>query len=103
MLSNPYPSKGTAKSGAKVYAAHKGLTKFFLILDIEKKRYYFSDEESAPKAKMIVFGRFQLVKGKWRDKTPLGKVTFSRGGVVKNENIIVIRRGCHEECVHPKS
>ncbi|AIF52024.1 hypothetical protein [Pelosinus sp. UFO1] len=75
MISNPYPSKGTAKSGAKVYAANKGLTKFILIVDPEKKWYLFSDEDKAPEAKMIVFGRFQLVKGKWRDKTPLAKVT----------------------------
>lgn len=87
MLSNPYSSKGTAKSGAKVYAEHKGLTKFILVVDIEKKQYFFSDEDKAPDNKQIVFGRFQIIKGKWRDKTPLGKVTCS-GGVVKTEKFL---------------
>lgn len=81
MLSKPYPSKGTAKGAAKVHAQENGITKIALALDLEKRQYYFTDEDKAPK-ELITFARLELVKGKWRDKTPLGKVTCSGGAVV---------------------
>ena len=87
MLSNPYQSRNTARKAAKSYAQAHDLTKFSLMVDIEKKHFYFSDEDKAPDSKWIVFGRFQLIKGKWRDKTPLGKVSCS-GGVVKTEKFL---------------
>jgi hypothetical protein len=84
MLSNPYQSKTTAKKAAKSHAQDHGLTKFSLIVDIEKKQYFFSDEDKAPELKMIVFGKFQIIKGKWRDRTPLRKVTCS-GNISENK------------------
>lgn len=87
MLSNPYQSRTTAKKAAKDYAQVHGLTKFSLLVDVEKKHFFFSDEDKKADPKWVVFSKFQLIKGKWRDKTPLGKVTCS-GGVVKTERFL---------------
>ena len=84
MISNPYPTKGTAKSAAKVYAQENGIKKFLLMLDLDKRQYHFSDQEKDRESKLITFARYELVKGKWRDKTPLGKVTCS-GSTIKTE------------------
>lgn len=73
MLSNPYPTKGTAKNSAKNYAEENGMTKFILMVDLENRKYHFSDEEIKPESKMIVFGRFNFKKGKWLEKTLLRK------------------------------
>ena len=78
MLSNPYPTKGTAKNAAKVYAQENGIKKFLLMLDLDQRQYHFSDQEKDPSSKLIVFARYALIKDKWRDKSPLGKVT--KGG-----------------------
>ncbi|TWH49617.1 hypothetical protein [Sporomusa sp. KB1] len=73
MISKPYPTKGTAKSAAKVCAQENGIKKFLLMLDLDKRQYHFSDQELKD-SKLIVFARYALIKDKWRDKTPLGKV-----------------------------
>jgi len=72
MLSDPYPSKGTARSDAKIYAAQNGLTNFILLVDVENRKYHFSNEKIKPESKMIVFGRYKFSKGKWLEK-PLAK------------------------------
>ncbi|WP_094607761.1 hypothetical protein SPSIL_008740 [Sporomusa silvacetica DSM 10669] len=87
MISNPYPTKGTAKSAAKVYAQENGIKKFLLMLDLDKRQYHFTDQEKDRESKMIVFARYALIKDKWRDKSPLGKVA-SRGGIIKNESFL---------------
>ena len=74
MLSDPYPSKGTARSDAKIHAEQNGLNKFSLMVDLENRQYHFSDEEIKPESKMIVFGRYELSKGKWLEK-PITKAT----------------------------
>jgi len=73
MLSNPYLSKGTAKSDAKIHAEQNGLTKFMLMVDLENRRYHFCDEDTNPEPKMIVFSKFKFSKGKWLEKAPLRK------------------------------
>lgn len=78
MLSNPYPTKGTAKSSAKIYAEDNGLKKFILIVDLENRQYHFSDEEIKPGCKMIVFGRYKFNKGKWLEK-PLLREKSKKG------------------------
>lgn len=75
MLSKPYPSKGTAKSAAKLYAQQHKLTQFLLMLDLDQRKYHFSDQEKDLESKLIVFARYKFVKGRWQDKTPLAKVT----------------------------
>lgn len=87
MLSKPYPSKGTARNAAKEQAKESGFKKFILLLDLDKRQYHFSDQEKDRESKLIVFARYELVKGKWRDKSPLGKVTTG-GGIVKKESVI---------------
>ena len=72
MLSNPYPTKGTARSDAKIHAENNNLKEFILMVDLENRQYHFSDEEIQPESKMIVFGRYKLSKGKWLEK-PLTK------------------------------
>lgn len=72
MLSNPYPTKGTAKSGAKDHAEENKLTKFMLMVDLEKRQYHFSDDKINPEPKMIVFAKYEFKKGKWLEK-PLSK------------------------------
>lgn len=68
MLSNPYPTKGTARSSAKIYAEENGLKEFILVVDLVDKQYHFSNEEIKPESKMIVFGRYKFNKGKWLEK-----------------------------------
>lgn len=72
MLSDPYPTKGTAKSNAKIHAEQNGLPRFMLMVDLEKRQYHFSDEKINPDPKMIVFAKYELKKGKWLEK-PLAK------------------------------
>ena len=74
MLSNPYPTKGTARSDAKIHAESNNLKEFILMVDLESRQYHFSDEEIQPESKMIVFGRYKFCKGKWLEK-PLTKAT----------------------------
>jgi hypothetical protein len=78
MLSVPYQSKTIAKKAATKYAQTHGLTKFNLLIDAEKKLFHFADIDQAPEPKKFIFAIFKLVKGKWRDKTPLAQVT--KGG-----------------------
>ena len=78
MISVPYQSKTTAKNAAKNYTQTHELTKFNLLIDIETKLFHFTDTNWEPEPKKFVFAIFQLVKGRWRDKTPLAKVT--KGG-----------------------
>jgi len=73
MISIPYPSKGTARSAAKEHAEENGLKNFILMVDLEKRKYHFSDEEKAPDPKLIVFARYKLSKGKWQDRPVLAK------------------------------
>ena len=87
MISKEYPSKGTARNAAKEYATKNGITKFLLMLDLDKRVYHFSDQEKPKESKLIVFARYELIKGKWRDKTPIGKVTTS-GGTINKETVI---------------
>ena len=68
MLSDPYLTKGTARSAAKLHAEQNGLTTFTLMVDLENRQYHFSDEEIKPGCKMIVFGRYKLSRGKWLEK-----------------------------------
>ena len=73
MVSNPYPSKGTARSAAKEHAEKNGLNKFILMVDLNKRQYHFSVEDKAPDPKLIVFARYKLSKGKWQDRPVLAK------------------------------
>lgn len=73
MLSNPYSTKGTARSAAKIFAQENAITKIALALDIEERVYFFTDELKGHKDKMIIFARYELVKGKWREKPLFGK------------------------------
>ncbi|MCM0760483.1 hypothetical protein M7775_18170 [Sporomusa sphaeroides DSM 2875] len=86
MISKDYPSKGIARNAAKEYATQNGIAKFLLLLDMDERQYHFSDQEKPIESKLIVFARYELIKGKWRDKTPLGRVTTG-GGTVKTEKL----------------
>jgi len=74
LLSTPYSSKGTARSGAKELAEKNGWTKFMLLVDLKERQYHFSDESKNPEPKMIVFAKYEFKKGKWQEK-PLAKTT----------------------------
>lgn len=78
MLSNPYPSKGTAKSSAKDHAEQNGINTFILMVDLENRQYHFSDEEIKPGCKMIVFAKYKRSKGKWVEK-PLLRAKSKKG------------------------
>lgn len=73
MLSQSYPSKGIAKAAAKIYAQKNGLAHFVLIVDVETRQYYFSDEEQAPGPRMLIFAKMERKKNKWQDKPPFAK------------------------------
>lgn len=88
MISKAYPSKGTARAAAKEHATVNKLKAFILTIDAENRKFHFADEEPAPESEHIVFARYQLTKGKWRDKTPLGKVECGGGATVKTSNFI---------------
>ena len=68
MLSNPYPTQGTARSSGKIHAEANGVKEFILMVDLENKQYHFSAEEVEPESKMIVFGRYKFNKGIWLEK-----------------------------------
>jgi hypothetical protein len=78
ILSEPYQSRTAAKEAAKRYAKTNGIKHFILLIDAEKKQFYFSNADQAPIPKLIVFARYALIKSKWQDKTPLAQVT--KGG-----------------------
>lgn len=68
MLSEPFPSKGTARAAATEYAAANKLKAFMLTIAAESRKFHFTDQEPDRSSKQIVFARYKLVKGKWRDK-----------------------------------
>lgn len=80
MISAAYPTKGTACDAAKKYAEQNKITSFLLLLDFDQRKYHFSDQELPTDSKLIVFGRRKLIKGKWQDKMPTGRVKGSAGG-----------------------
>lgn len=82
MLSKPYPSKGTACGAAKEYAQQNGIKIFLLLLDLDKRQYHFSDREKPKESNLIPFANYELVRGKWRDRTMISKVVTRRGGTV---------------------
>ena len=94
MISTPYPTKGTACAAAKVHAKATGIKKFMLLLDLDKRQYHFSDREKSKESKLIPFARYELIKGKWRDKTMLtgnrpktiiyDEISFAGGTVVRS-------------------
>lgn len=88
MLSKPFPSKGTATAAAKEYAAQNSLTDFMLTIAAESRKFHFTDQEPAPNSNQIVFARYRLIKGKWRDKMPLGKVERGGGVTVKTSSLM---------------
>lgn len=72
MISTPYPSKGTAKAGAKRYAQENGIKKITLLIDAENRQFHFSDEEKAAAgSKMLIFAKMEQRGGKWQDKLPI--------------------------------
>lgn len=88
MLSKPYPSKGTATAAAKEYATKNNITAFMLTIAAESRKFHFTDQEPATSSNQFVFARYRLIKGKWRDKMPLGKVERGGGVTVKASSLI---------------
>jgi hypothetical protein len=82
LLSKPYPSKGTARSAAIEQAEKSGFRKFVLLIDLVNRVYHFADQEDED-SKLIPFARYEHVKGKWHDKTMLGKAVSKGGKVVR--------------------
>ena len=70
MISTPYPTKGTARAGAKEYAQATGVKKLNLLLDVPGKQFYYSDDTAPAESQMIVFARLEQHGGKWREKAP---------------------------------
>ena len=66
MISQPYPTKGTAAGEGKLYAIKNRLKKFFLMLDLEKRQFHFTDQEPERKSQLILFVTYKQVKGKWQ-------------------------------------
>lgn len=73
MLSVTFPSKGIAKSAAKVFAAENGITRIALAVDLETRQYHYTDKPEDLNKNQIIFARMELVKGKWKDKPLLSK------------------------------
>lgn len=73
MISKEYPSKGTARAAAKEYAAANNLKAYMLIVAAESRKFHFTDEEPSPENKQLVFEKYKLVKGKWRDVMKTGE------------------------------
>jgi len=88
MLSKPFPSKGTATAAAKEYATKNNITAFMLTIAAESRKFHFTDQKPAPNSNQIVFARYRLIKGKWRDKMPLGKVERGGGVTVKTSSLM---------------
>lgn len=88
MLSEPFPSKGTARAAATEYAAANKLKAFMLTIAAESRKFHFTDQEPAPSSNQLVFARYRLIKGKWRDKMPLGKVERGGGVTVKTSSLM---------------
>jgi hypothetical protein len=68
MISAPYPSKGTAKADAKLYAQANGIKKISLLIDAGNRQFHFSDGEQP--SNMLVFAKIEQRGGKWQDKVP---------------------------------
>jgi hypothetical protein len=62
MISIPYQSKTTAKKATKNYAQVHGLTKFNLLIDIEKKLFHFTDTDWEPEPKKFYLAYFSELK-----------------------------------------
>lgn len=73
MVSEAYPTKGTARNAAIEQAKESGFKKFILLLDMDKRQYHYSDQEKDKESNLIPFARYEQKKGKWQDKTMLGK------------------------------
>ncbi len=77
MLSEPYPSKGTARAAAKEYAAANNLKAYMLTVAASSRKFHFTDEEPGPESQQYVFEKYKLVKGKWRDVMKTGEIKRS--------------------------
>jgi hypothetical protein len=84
VLSYPYPKPGIARTAAKKQERCRVVGKFIILYDPVKKWFLFADGDTSPDSNLSVIERHELINGKWRDKTPLGKVTCSGGYVVKS-------------------
>jgi hypothetical protein len=83
ILSNPYPKRSTALAAAKKQERCIASGKILILYNHSKKWFIFVDGEINPDLNMSVAGRYELVNGKWRDKTPLGQVHCGDGYTVK--------------------
>ncbi len=84
ILSNPYPKPGMARMAAKKQERCLSAGKFLVLYDPNKKWFQFIEGDTKPDTNLIAVERHELVNGKWRDRTPLGKVVCD-GGYIKRE------------------
>ena len=66
-ISEGYASKGTARQAAISHAAKSGWTNFCLIVDGASKLFHFSRAGAAVERVQLVFAKYKLVRGKWRE------------------------------------
>jgi hypothetical protein len=84
-VSKPYANAKMAKLAASHSESCKGANKFLLLYDSEKKYIHYVAGDENPDTKLSVLGRYELINGKWRDKSPLGQVHCGGGYTVKEE------------------
>lgn len=67
MISQGYASKGLARQAGIEHANVNGWTSFCLLVDGTTKLFHFSRAGAAVERVQLVFAKYKLVRGKWRE------------------------------------